>query len=65
MKTLDYYLHNFMFYPFQIVLHKIKRGIYYQGKIKDIPQIYRSYYVLEHTNLNKLSKVEFTIIEGI
>ena len=65
MKTLDYYLANFTVYPLQIILHRFKRGIYYEGKIKDMPQIYRSYYVLEHTNLNKLNRVEFKIVEGI
>ena len=65
MKRLNEYIRLFDFYPEQIILKKVKQGLYYQGKLKFIPEIYLNYYVFDHTRLTKSSKVEFVIVEDI
>ena len=65
MKYLKEYINTFSPYPDQIILKKVKHGIYYQGKCNSIPNKYLSYYVLEHTRLTNSSKVEFMIVEDM
>ena len=65
MRYLREYLREFDFYPDQIILHKFKHGIFYQGKHTDVPEKYLDYYVLQHTKLNRRAKVDFIIVEGV
>ena len=65
MRYLKEYINTFSPYPDQIILKRVKHGIYYQGKCHNIPNKYLSYYVLEHTRLTNSSKVEFMIVEDI
>ena len=65
MKYLNEYIKEFSPYPDQIILKRFKHGIYYQGKVTNIPEKYRQYYVLEHTSLRKSSRIEFMLVEGI
>lgn len=65
MKRLGELLSTLKMRPFQIILHKYSRGIYYQGKLKDMPEKYKNWFVAEHSDLNKLGKIEVVILEEI
>lgn len=65
MKRLSEYIKLFDFYPEQIILKRVKHGLYYQGKLKFIPDIYLNYYVFDHTNIYNRRKVEFIIVEAL
>lgn len=65
MKRLCEYIKLFDAYPDQIVLKKVKHGIYYQGKVQTVPETLKEYFVLDHSRLTKGSYVIFTIVEGV
>ena len=65
MKRLKEYIVEFSPYPDQIILKKFHRGIFYQGKVKNIPEYLKEYFVLEHTKLTRFSYVIFTLVEDI
>ena len=65
MKRLTEFLGTLKIIPFQVILHKYSRGIYYQGKLKDMPEKFKNWFVAEHSDLNKLNKIEIVILEEV
>ena len=65
MKLLSEYIKDFKLFPDQIVLKRLKHGVYFQGKVKQIPAKYLDYYVLEYTNLKSRKCVSFLLIERL